>query len=391
MEYDKTVKFPWGGTNLSEFAIEHKGKRLTNIDTLRTLCSVFVIFEHFCETTAHNAFGFSLESSIAAHIVLRLLYGVARFAVPCFFMISGYLSIESKSQKYGKVVGLFSMFFLYSIIPALSSCCIQIVKGTFDFQDLKEIIFNILPRNYYLYLFAAVYLLSPFINQAVLRLTQKQYLRVLIILFMLFSAWSTLINTYKGVKELDELNGVYFTSRTGTSMGFNFMNFSMLYMIGGYIKLHYNPNIKRDRKIEILIVLLSTVSTTVLKMALPQFSKAVLYYDSIFITLGATAFFLLFVTIDNKGGRFYSYTGRQTFGVYLIHGFASGLIEHFITIESVVSKGLGGTILGILIFVFGTYCLSILIVSIISILFKPLNKWCKKTLLYNIMIYNEKC
>ena len=126
-------------------------------------------------------------------------------------------------------------------------------------------------------------------------------------------------------------------------------------------------------------------------MALPQFSKAVLYYDSIFITLGATAFFLLFVTIDNKGGRFYSYTGRQTFGVYLIHGFASGLIEHFITIESVVSKGLGGTILGILIFVFGTYCLSILIVSIISILFKPLNKWCKKTLLYNIMIYNEKC
>ena len=104
-----------------KFAINSKvemlvsnNKRLGNIDSLRSICAIFVIFEHFCETGVYNAFSYAKETSLVAYVFLLALYSIARVAVPCFFLISGFLSIYSQKQKIGKVITLFAMtFFLF--------------------------------------------------------------------------------------------------------------------------------------------------------------------------------------------------------------------------------------------------------------------------------------
>ena len=138
-------------------------KRDSNIDLLRALCAVFVVFEHFCETDAHNAFGFSETASMPAHILLRLMYGIARVAVPVFFLLSGYLSINSTKQRIGKVINLFFMTAAYSCISYVMVCVYGVIKGENNFSIL-HFMKTCIPMNYYLYLFCGVYMLSPFLN-----------------------------------------------------------------------------------------------------------------------------------------------------------------------------------------------------------------------------------
>ena len=104
--------------------------RYTNIDLCRTICAVFVVFEHFCEQSSHNAFGFAYERSFVAFLALKIIYTVARTAVPVFFIISGYLSVYSLNQKLGKILGLFAMVFSYSYISLIGNVIISGMLGT---------------------------------------------------------------------------------------------------------------------------------------------------------------------------------------------------------------------------------------------------------------------
>lgn len=359
-------------------------KRDANLDFLRGLCAVFVVFEHFCETSAHNAFGFTMASSLSAHIILRLIYGVARTAVPVFFLLSGYLSINSDKQRLGKVINLFFMTASYQFIKCMIPLVAGIIRGK-SALSFTEIVIHSFPKNYYLYLFCSLYAFSPFLNKGLKMLGRKNYFRLCVVLFFLFSVWSTLINTVPF-----EFIGVYFTSRTGTSMGFNIANFSMMYIFGGYIRLYYKNNHKRDIIISIVVLLCSTIITTVSKIYFPTLAKPFYYYDSVFIIFSAIALLILFINFHIKPNRIITFMGKHTFGTFLIHGFVSGYVEKIITIESVVSRGLVGTIAGIFIFVIGVYLGALITASVLEFIASPINKYWKETKLYNFRFYLEE-
>ena len=361
--------------------------RFANLDLLRWICSIFVVFEHFCESSAHNAFGFAQESSLIAYFGLRFLYGIARVAVPVFFILSGYLSINSKSQKVGKVINLFVMTIAYSFISYFFVMFVGIIRHEFVFS-FYEFIYHFLAKNYFLYLYCGLYMLSPYINKCLVNLTQKQYKVLLIIGFSLFSLWSTIINTFNGIRNV-EVSGVYFVTAWGTDMGFNIANFSMLYILGGYLKSYYHPNKKRDLIASISAICLSSIVVTVLKQFFESFAKAFWYYDSIFVVISALMLTIIFLNIDLKQNKLISYLGTCSFGIFLIHGFVNAVFEKLVTIESIVSSGFWGVILGILIFVFGVHCVSVGVTSVIKLISIPINKKWKTTKIYNVKFYQE--
>ncbi len=363
-------------------------QRFANLDLLRGICAIFVVYEHFCETSAHNAFGFSYDASLPAHIVLRLIYGIARTAVPVFFLLSGYLSINSKKQKLGKVINLFFMTSIYSLIPFLASCIISIINGNACFS-LKEFLYSAFPRNYYLYLFCGIYVLMPFLNNAVQNLSKQNYYRLIVALFLLFSVWSTLINSVLAITNNEDLVGCFFTSRTGTSMGFNVANFITMYLIGGYLRLYYHKESKHSWQVLFGIILLSSFITTCGKILFPKISKCFYYYDSIFITVAAVAVFVLFLGIKNKPSRVVTFCGKHTFGTFMIHGFASACVEKIISIKTVVSNGFVGSFIGIIVFVLGVYILALILTSVLELIASPVNKYWKKSKLYNYTFYND--
>lgn len=346
-----------------------------------------VVFEHFCETSAHNAFGYTYSVSFPAHVMLRLMYGIARTAVPVFFILSGYLSVTSTKQKFGKGFNLYFMTLAYSFIPQVASFGWNLLHGNFVIPSLG--ISQILASNYYLYLFCAVYILSPFINKMVASLSKNQYRNLIIFAVLLFSVWSTVINTVASLMGNDSLYGVYFTSRTGTSMGFNVANFLTMYLVGGYLRLHYIKNAQRDRIIALLAILSSTVITSIGKLLSTRLSKAFLYYDSIFVVLAAIAVVVLFLNINIPSSKMISLFAINTYGTYLLHGFANTCVEKVITIEKVVSRGFAGTLLGILIFVVGVYLLSLVMNMVIQYATKPINNIWKKTKIFNLKFMPE--
>ena len=365
--------------------------RHSNIDCLRALCAIFVLFEHFCETDVHGAFRFASETSMAAYFLLQVLYSIARVAVPCFFLISGFLSINSQKQNFGKIITLFVMTFFYSLIPIFSITIIKIFKGEFNFFMIyKMIIETLIVKNYYLYLFVAVYTLSPFINLMIKQLNKKQYKRLLVLVFILFSFWSTLINTYISLVN-KSFTGCYFTSRTGTSMGFNIANFAMLYIIGGYIRFFHEDDCIKYRIPSFVILFTLSFLTALSKIFIPSISKAFLYYDSFFVILNSIMLFIIFLSYNICENKLISFMGKNTFGTYLIHGYAMICIMKVTTVKSVVTKGFLGTLEGILIFVIGGYILSLIISWIISFTFLPLSKWWKTTKLYSFPILLTSC
>lgn len=366
-------------------------QRLGSIDLLRVICAVFVVFEHFCESGIHNAFGFAQASSFPAYVLLRLLYAVARVAVPVFFIISGYLSAESKDRRLGKVITLFAMAYFFSVLPSIASVLLQQARSeAADFGALlKTLVHGLLVKNYYLYLFTALYCLSPYLNLAIGRLGKKQYLRLLVIAFILFSVWSTVINSLIKLTDHEEWTGVFFIGRDGTSMGFNAVNFMMLYLAGAYLRRFPPENAKRSRAVAAVVLVISTAIMTVGKVWFPRIAKTFYYYDSVFVECSALSLFVIVSGLRVPAGRALSFMGRKTFGTYLIHGFASQCIERFVSIEKTVGRGLGGTVLGIAIFVLGVFILSLAITAFFTAVFVPLNRRWKKTRLYNLPFYRE--
>ena len=361
---------------------------------MRGICAIFVVFEHFCEQGSGNAFAFSHETSVSAHIFLRLIYGVARTAVPIFFLLSGYLSINSFKQKLGKVINLFFMVSVYSVIGYLLSEYVVFDNGhlllSANTLNFKAIIWKAFPRNYYLYLFCAVYVVSPFLNKLAHSINKKNYFKLLLSLFVLFSLWSTAINILFIVTGDEGYPGVYFTSYAGTAMGFNFANFSFLYLTGGFLRLHCKMiHLRKNRIIAILIIVISTLITTIGTFFTTSFSKVFVYYDSIFIIIPAISLMYLFITWECKQNKFASFLGRHTFGTFLLHSYVTAFLEKFISLQSIVSQSFAGVFLGILIFVFLVYFISLIITAMFESAISSIgNRW-KNTKLYNFCFYSK--
>lgn len=364
-------------------------KRFGNLDLLRILCALGIVIEHFCETSAHNAFGFAHESSFTAYVILYILYAFARNAVPIFFITSGYLSIHSSNQKVGKMINLFVMTVVYNWICIIIE---RVLNG--NLMNLHRVLIDHwMPENYYLYLFCAIYAVSPFVNKMIKQISKKQYARLILVLFLMFSLWSTFIYTYASViLNGEELIRVYFTSRTGTSMGFNVANFFMLYLIGGYIRL-YGEEILTSCKTgyKLCAIMVGCVGIEVIgKLYFPKLSKAFWYYDSIFVIILSVAIVCFFLRLNVRGNKILTFIGGTTYGTFLLHGEANKLIGRKITVEALVSKGFMGTIISIMIHVIGVYALAVMMTAIIQTCSKPFNKVWKKTKFYNIKLMCEE-
>ena len=218
-------------------------------------------------------------------------------------------------------------------------------------------------------------------------LEKETYTRLILILFILFSFWSTLINTYLAVVGKLDMTGVFFTSRTGTSMGFNIANFTMLYLIGGYLRFFHEDDCNRFRIPAVVFLLLSSIIATLTRIYSPKNFHVFFYYDSIIIFMNSITFFVLFLGMRIRENPVIIFMGKNTFGTYLVHIIVIGWIQKIILIEKVVRRGFLGAIESIAIFVIGGYILSLIISSVISFIFSPINKCWKNTKLYNYYIY----
>lgn len=293
--------------------IEIKKERKSNIECLRILSMIMIVFYHFF---VHG--GFEITSFSINAVIMEMLSLGGRIGYDCFIIISGYFMIKSEF-KIDKLLRFIFQVTFYSVVLYI----IFLICGKIQFS-IVSFMYALLPIIYMRYSFATEYILllviSPYLNKLIYNLEKNQLLKLIIILF---TCWSIIPTIFNG------------------DMGFSSVGlFLYLYLIGAYIRLYKSEWMKNNKInliglfVVIAVLILSVIILNVAGIKIESlFSKAIHFSEATFVpvVLAAIFLFLIFLNIDMKNSKVINIISSATFGVLLIHD--NEYMRNFLWIE----------------------------------------------------------
>lgn len=336
-------------------------KRENGIELLRIVCMVMIVFLHLLSFTGllSTYRDLSLRS-----IFVWGLEALCFVAVNCYVLISSYFSIDKKFS-IKRIVKLWIQVSFYSILIFL--VMLFVFKIDFSKLNLLNAIFPILFKNYW---FPTIYIglciFSPFLNIFIKNLTRNQYRILLVITTFVFCVWPFIIQSSTNL----EFGGAY-----------SITWFINLYLIAGYLKLHFNinkyDNIKYLLTYFISCILLFLIFHLVKYLNIPSYSADYFYsYHFILVLIASVSLFLFFKNLKIKSdllNKVILFLAPLTFGVYLIH--ENPLVRNRLW-GGVVRRLLTDQFSEVLVISIGLciYIICSMIDYIRGLIFKPINK-----------------
>ncbi len=132
-----------------------KRERQSNIEVLRIFSIIGVIVLHYNNRLYGNAFGIT-DNIVINHFALILLESLCICSVNVFIIISAYYLSKSNRRNIIRIVDLFIQVIVFSVVKYLISARANIT--------LKGLICSCIPNNYFVTLYATLYIISPLIN-----------------------------------------------------------------------------------------------------------------------------------------------------------------------------------------------------------------------------------
>ena len=133
-----------------------KPVRSSNIELLRILSIIGVIILHYNNRTIGGGFEYSEGIN---HVILSVLESVFISAVNIFVLISGYFMSKSQKRNIIKPLQLIVQVIIFSEAAYLIKCA----AGS-AVLSLKSLFSHLIPCNYFVILYVALYFISPFLN-----------------------------------------------------------------------------------------------------------------------------------------------------------------------------------------------------------------------------------
>ena len=225
-------------------------------------------------------------------------------AVDCFVIISGYFGIKLRAKK---IVSLMLPVYFYSIVLGGAFCVMGL--GRFSLSNLFPVL-----RNSYWFLtsYLMLCLFSPFLNNYVSNSSKQLLLKMLCVLYFLFS----IIPSFS------------FFSLTHDD-GFGIINFIVMYLTGRFlakIKERLSYSWIKLLLIHLLIVTI-IFSENIIGGIFFNYNNGYQgvfwHYDNLFVILGSITLFLLFLNIkfenNAKVSRAICWLSPSFFYIYIIH------------------------------------------------------------------------
>lgn len=274
----------------------NKKKRESNFELLRIVSMLCIIAHHY---TVH---GGSLFLEDGPNIgSSEFLYLGGKLGVDCFILISAYFMVNSKF-KLKKLLKIVFQVLFYMIVTMM-------IFQTFNFFNVKDVEdINVFEDYWFIKAYVGLYVVSPFLNDLIRKLTKERYLKLIIVLTLLQGFLPTFFE--------DSLFTNYITW------------FIYVYFIGGYIRLHLKDRFD-NRKILMflfcigyLIILIPSIIYIVTGKSasyLLEITQNLASTYSLAILFCAVVLFLLFRNINIGSNKLINIVSGSTFGVYLIH------------------------------------------------------------------------
>ena len=285
--------------------MEKRQERASGIELLRILCMLMIIAHHYF---VHGGFS---AASIAVHraegMAVQMMQMFGRPACLIFALISGYFLVERGRERHvRRVLPLVAEQWFYSVL-------ILVLVLAFHLRSVSalEMICSLVPAllgHWYIVGYLMLYVLIPFLNPWLRSMEKRTYRRLLLALFIIWSVipTCTLYDWHFDERDL----------------------FPIMYLTGGYIRLHGQGKYPNGRN---LAASLLSAGTLILSVALintwgyrarnADVIGWATYFGDYNSTPGvvfAVSTFLFFSRLRFTS-RTVNYLAGSVIGIYLIH------------------------------------------------------------------------
>lgn len=289
-----------------------KSDRESSIELLKIFATLGVIILHYNNANIGGGFKY-VGTNVINTIYLNFMESLCSASVNIFVLITGYFMIRKKDIKYRKIADLFSL----TIFLRFFGYIIQIFAGESAFS-IKNLIIALIPTNYFLILYSILYLISPFINKFISSLDLQEQKKMLITSITLFSIYSYFIDCVANL-----FGETYFAlspiGLLGSAYGTNIINFILMYLIGGYIKIN---NVNKDicKSVFSIGILLTGL------MLLSKFGAGAFYYNNPLVIGTAVELFLIFKSF-HFNNNIVNFLSKSSFACYILHSYFLGFFN----------------------------------------------------------------
>ena len=305
-------------------------KRIDSIDLLKGIAIYMVIVYHFNEIPIN----FLEENGFKVYFNL-FLESILSIGVPTFFFVNGFLQLNKKEidvkQHFNKVLKLIILTVIWSGLTLLSLCFIR-QESLSSLQFLKNLWFLKTNWNNHLWFLGTlvvIYIFFPLIH-SVYQTNKKTYYFFLAFV-LLFTFGNTLIEN--ALVTLSFL----FNKFTNVDFELNYWGpfnpfrgihaYSIGYFMLGGLSIKYVSEIKKQRKIIPIVVILLSMVFLWLYTIITSLRRGVLWdhvwngYDMIFTLINVIALFVITLNYQSKGipGKFIRILGKNSLGIYFLH------------------------------------------------------------------------
>lgn len=273
---------------------------------------------------------------------LNIIESLFVCAVDLFILITGYYMVNTQRRSIIKPIKLICQVIVFK----LGIYVLMVILGK-TALSIKGLFGALLPDNYFVILYVALYFVSPYINIVMKSFSNHQRKKMMITVFLIFSVYAIIVDLLSDLKG-ETIIGLSSIGMFGSQGGYTIVNFALMYMIGAYIRMCEDDisKIGRGRIVLYLVVLVLLDAIWYLTFDYFQISDSTSHsYHNPIIVLLAVVSFILFKKIDLGQNKIINMLAKGSFTVFLLH-------SHFlpyIRIEYYVNKSLPKLALHIII------------------------------------------
>lgn len=297
--------------------------RNSSLELLRIFAAMFVIMVHY--NNAGSGGGFLYTESLPLHHQILLVFEMMGIcAVNIFVMISGYFLCTSRSVRISKVVQLYMDVIVLALVRYVLNC----VPGGAAFT-VSGLLRCFIPLNWYVAVYAGLYLISPYLNQILQNKSRAQFRFLIGVFFLLFAVWPSGVEFLS--KALDfSPSSLSPISNQGSGDGYTLINFILMYFLGAYCRKYGEPGDAAKKRVWSLLVYFGCVAVNTV-YANFFLGRATSYCNPLVI-IQTVAIFVFFQNLS-VSSRVINTIAGCSFGVYLLHAsfFRYCRIERFVT------------------------------------------------------------
>lgn len=293
--------------------MQKRKNRDPNIELLRIIATMGVIVLHYNNASIGGGFEHVQMGSINAYF-LYFLEGVFLCAVNLFVLITGYFMCETEKISVKKPIELLLQVILFNE----ASYFLKLLLGQNMFS-VKGLIGSLLPCNYYVILYCALYMISPYLNIIIGALSEKMMQTFIILIIALFSCWPTCVDLGESMSG-QSLIGLSTIAIKGSQSGYTIVNFVLMYFIGAYLRKS-NVLWKKQKMIIALFAGCILIAAGMYIGKVYQVNTTMSSYCNPIVILTAVLIFCIFQNIEIGTSKIINGLAKGSFSVYLLHIF----------------------------------------------------------------------